>query len=184
MLLVFWLVEPSIHALENFFCQQILGLYLWQTAHHRVETTDLSSSSMLALNQVEDWWSHSLTRCHWRKVSFDTCLFACFAVEPLLDPCLLLLVAMFYTFNWMVLRWLHQNVICTWWVLTGQGELLATTTHTNNILCIHDSKNNKDAGCISAAISAYIVSGVSSLSSQLLAQLRLWLSSWTNKVDK
>ena len=54
MLLVFWLVEPSIHALKKFFYQQILGSYLRQTAHHRVETTDLSSSSMSTLNQVEE----------------------------------------------------------------------------------------------------------------------------------
>ena len=62
MLLVFWLLEPVIHALEKFFIPAILSSCFLQALHHSVSTTILSSlvTSQLSLKSL--LWSRS----NWR----------------------------------------------------------------------------------------------------------------------
>ena len=64
MLLIVWLLEPSILALEKFLSPHILVSYCRQTMHWSVDTRDLSWSSISARSHATDAPSHeSIATC-------------------------------------------------------------------------------------------------------------------------
>ena len=85
MLLVRWLLDPDIQALEKLFSPRILASNLVQTAHVKVSTNDGSCSSVVQrslVTTVTD--THSV--CHCLKVATETCrLFFLSATEESLE---------------------------------------------------------------------------------------------------
>ena len=84
MLLVLWLVEPSIQAFEKFLTLQIVSLNLRQTSHQSVSTRRGAFSSSVHRSQDIDWCSFSKVRFYLKNVSLTlAALLSCF---PLLSP--------------------------------------------------------------------------------------------------
>ena len=57
MLLVLWLLEPLIHALEKLLSPHMIVSYVRQTIHQSINTMDLSWSSLSARSHAIDWCS-------------------------------------------------------------------------------------------------------------------------------
>ena len=75
ILLVFWLLEPVIHALEKFFMPVIPSSYFLQASHHSTSTTVLSSLQMSQRSHESVLWSRSNCAFHLLKVLRVTFLF-------------------------------------------------------------------------------------------------------------
>ena len=74
MLLVFWLLDPVIHALE-FFMPTMLSSCFLQASHHSISTTILSSLVTSQRSHKSVLWSHSTCVFHLLKVVTVTFLF-------------------------------------------------------------------------------------------------------------
>ena len=66
LLLVQWLLDPDIQALEKFFSPRILASNLVQTARVKVSTNDGLCSSVVQWSHNSDW--RSFSSMHWTPI--------------------------------------------------------------------------------------------------------------------